>query len=350
MSKGNAFNFWQNRVQGESKSSRLARSSSTASEFIHLRKGKKLSSPLSKKEETKKEEPALGKNLTSNITVEEGAKGDVGSDENGSPVLRRSKKVALPPPKTDAAEEEEEELRKFVRKSMRRIKRETRVLSQDFLQSSTIPELEPVEVDEEEVEEMLPLVKDLLAGNQPLAFEDEEEEKHSFEEKEDELKSVPKKVPIISVDYSVEDVQVEKEDNQERAEHDLETLIKELENADDLDPESVKDILKRSLSAFKTMREKMKSLESQLKGGGPSSSPVPVVPSGPPPPPPPAPPPSLLAGPKPLVIKKRQGGNAQAAQIAAGPPQVDMMAEMRKMMARRNERKSLRVKYTHLEK
>merc|ERR1712130_743036 len=262
MSKGNAFNFWQNRVQGESKSSRLARSSSTASEFIHLRKGKKLSSPLSKKEETKKEEPALGKNLTSNITVEEGAKGDVGSDENGSPVLRRSKKVALPPPKTDAAEEEEEELRKFVRKSMRKIKRETRVFSQDFLQSSTIPELEPVEVDEEEVEEMLPLVKDLLAGNQPLAFEDEE--------KEDELKSVPKKVPIISVDYSVEDVQVEKEDNQETAEHDLETLIKELENADDLDPESVKDILKRSLSAFKTVREKMKSLESQLKGGGPS--------------------------------------------------------------------------------
>ena len=319
MSKGNAFSFWQNRDDTTQKG-RLARSSSTASEFLHLRKskGKKLSSPLTKKEELIVDEPTLGKNPASNVNfgsqVEEGAKGDVGLEENGSPVLRRPKKEALPPP-TDAVEEEEEEIRKYVRMSIRRIKRETRVFSQDgpSMQSSTIPELDPVEVDEEEVEEMLPLVKDLLAGNQHVSSEDE-----------DEPKSDPEKVPSILVEDEdpVEDVQVEKEDDADNqgAEKNLESLIKELENADDLDPESLKDILKRSLSALKTMSEKMKTLESQLKGEPSSSSSVSVAPSGPPPPPPPAPPPSLLAGPKPLVIKKRQG-NAQAEQIG-GPPQV----------------------------
>mgnify|MGYP001450067207 CR=1 FL=1 len=161
MSKGNAFSFWQNREEATHKSG-LTRSSSSASEFLHLRKakGKNLSSPSTKKEEVIAEEPASRKNLTSNVNsgsqVEEGAK-----EENGSPVLRRPKKEALPPP-TDAAEVEEEEIRKYVRMSIRRIKRETRVFSQEgpSMQSSTIPELDPVEVDEEEVEEMLPLVKD----------------------------------------------------------------------------------------------------------------------------------------------------------------------------------------------
>jgi len=381
MSKGNAFSFWQNREEATHKSG-LTRSSSSASEFLHLRKakGKNLSSPSTKKEEVIAEEPASRKNLTSNVNsgsqVEEGAK-----EENGSPVLRRPKKEALPPP-TDAAEVEEEEIRKYVRMSIRRIKRETRVFSQEgpSMQSSTIPELDPVEVDEEEVEEMLPLVKDLLAGNQPVPSEDEDEpkpdpekvpsisvdhadkdpvedvqvkEEDAADKQRAEPRSDPEKVPSISIDHAdedlVEDVQVEKEDaaDKQGAEQNLESLIKELENADDLGPESLKDILKRSLSALKTMSEKMKTLESQLKGEA-SSSPVSVAPSGPPPPPPPAPPPSLMAGPKPLVIKKRQG-NAQAEKIG-GPPQVDMMAEMRKMMARRNERKSLRVKYTHLEK
>ena len=331
MSKGNAFSFWQNRENATQKA-RLSRSSSTASEFFHLRKAKDknfsspstkdLSSPSTiKKREGISEDPNLGS--TSNVNfdsqVEEGAKRDVVLEEDGSPVLRRSKKEALPPP-TDVAGEEEEEIRKFVRKSIRRIKRETRVLSQDWLnvQSSTIPELDPVEVDEEEVEEMLPLVKDLLAGNQPVSFEDK-----------DEPKPDPEKVPFISIDHAdedlVEDLQVEKEDapDDQEAEQNLESLIKELENVDHLGPESLKDLLKRSLPALKTLSEKIRILESQLKEE-PSSSPVSVAPSGPPPPPPPAPPPSLLAGPKPLVIKKRQG-SAQAEKIA-GTPQVALMS------------------------
>ena len=359
MSKGNAFSFWQNREEATHKSG-LTRSSSSASEFLHLRKakGKNLSSPSTKKEEVIAEEPASRKNLTSNVNsgsqVEEGAK-----EENGSPVLRRPKKEALPPP-TDAAEVEEEEIRKYVRMSIRRIKRETRVFSQEgpSMQSSTIPELDPVEVDEEEVEEMLPLVKDLLAGNQPVPSEDEDEpkpdpekvpsisvdhadkdpvedvqvkEEDAADKQRAEPRSDPEKVPSISIDHAdedlVEDVQVEKEDaaDKQGAEQNLESLIKELENADDLGPESLKDILKRSLSALKTMSEKMKTLESQLKGEA-SSSPVTVAPSGPPPPPPPAPPPSLMAGPKPLVIKKRQG-NAQAEKIG-GPPQVALLISL----------------------
>ena len=359
MSKGNAFSFWQKREEAEvSQRARYTRSSSTASEFFHLRqsKGKNISSPLTRREESIEDKPEVQKKSTPNVNfatqIKEEPKPDFGVEENGSPVLRRPKKETHPTP---APEEEEEELRKFVRKSIRRIKRETRVFSQDFpsAQPSSIPELDPVEVDEEEVEEMLPLVKDLLAGNQPVSSEEE-----------DEAESDPEKLDHADKDKT-EDPQVEKEDagDNQGTEHNLESLIKELENADDLDPDLLKDILKRSLSALKTMVEKVESLESQLKGQQASSSPVSVVPSGPPPPPPPAPPPSLMAGPKPLVIKKRQG-TGQAEKIA-GPPQVasnalvlydtlcgqvDMMAEMRKMMARRNERKSLRMKYTHLEK
>jgi len=344
MSKGNAFSFWQKREEV----TRLSRSSSTASEFFYLRKSKdkNVSNPLSKREESVEEKPELRQKPGSKVSfagqVEEGANPNVGGEEHGSPVLRRPRKDLAPSPD---AEEEEEELRKFVRKSIRRIKRETRVLSQDWpnMQPSTIPELDPVEVDEEEVEEMLPLVKGLLAGNV------------SFEE-EDEAESDPEKVPLvptISVDQADEDPADSKDeestptaDNQ-GDQYNFESLVMELVNADNLDPESMKDVLKRSLSALKTMSERVKTLECQLKGE-PSSFPVFVAPSGPPPPPPPAPPKSLLAGPKPLVITRRQG-NSQAEKIA-GPPQVDMMAEMRKMMARRNERKSLRVKYTHLEK
>ena len=324
MPKGNAFSFWQKREE-VTQQARLSRSSSTASEFFYLRKsqGKNISNPLIKKEESIEEKPVLRQKPASKVSfagqVKKGANPNVGGEENGSPVLRRPRKDLSPPPD---AEEEEEELRKFVRKSIRRIKRETRVLSQDWpsMQASSIPELDPVEVDEEEVEEMLPLVKDLLAGNV------------SFEE-EDEAESVPERVPIISVDLADEDladekpqdVQVEKEDDNEGAEHNFESLMNKLENADNLDPESMKDVLKRSLSALRTMSERMKTLESQLKGEQ-SSLPVSVAPSGPPPPPPPAPPPSLLAGPKPLVITRRKG-NAQPEKVE-GPPQVELLFPM----------------------
>jgi len=348
MSKGNAFSFWQKREEVTRLSRSLSRSNSTASEFFYLRKskGKNVSNPLTKREETFEEKQKPASKVSFAGQVETGAEPNVGGEESGSPVLRRPRKDLSPPP---AAEEEEEELRKFVRKSIRRIKRETRVLSQDWpgMQASTIPELDPVEVDEEEVEEMLPLVKDLLAGN--VSFEEEDDE-------EDEAESDPEKVPLvptISVDQADEDPADSRDEKStptaenQAAHNNFDSLMNELENADNLDRESMKDVLKRSLSALKTLSERVKTLESQLKGE-PSSLPLSMAPSGPPPPPPPAPPKSLLAGPKPLVIRKRQG-NAQAEKIA-GPPQVDMMAEMRKMMARRNERKSLAVKYTHLEK
>jgi len=364
MSKGNAFSFWQKREEVTRLSRSFSRSNSTASEFYYLKKSKdkNISNPLTKREESFEEKPKLRQKPASKVSfagqVETGAEPNVGEEDNGSPanpnaggeqsgspVLRRPRKDLSPSP---AAEEEEEELRKFVRKSIRRIKRETRVLSQDWpsMQTSTIPELDPVEVDEEEVEEMLPLVKEILAGN--VSFEEEDEE--------NEAESDPEKsplVPTISVDQADEDPAESRDEEStptaenQGAQHNFDSLMNELENADNLNPESMKDVLKRSLSALKTMSERVKTLESQLKGE-PSSLPVSMAPSGPPPPPPPAPPKSLLAGPKPLVIRKRQG-NAQAEKIA-GPPQVDMMAEMRKMMARRNERKSLAVKYTHLEK
>ena len=174
---------------------------------------------------------------------------------------------------------------------------------------------------------MLPLVKDLIAGKQLVS------------EEEDEVEADPEKVPtIISVEHVDEDpadsrdrqsteyekpkdVEVAKEDcvtPSKEAEQNFEALMKDLENSDNLDPESTKDILKRSLSALKTMSERIKTLESEKKG--PPSSSAPLAPSGPPPPPPPAPPPSLLAGPKPLVITKRER-SPQADKIA-GPPQV----------------------------
>ena len=171
---------------------------------------------------------------------------------------------------------------------------------------------------------MLPLVKDLIAGKQLVS------------EEEDEVEADPEKVPIIiSVEHVDEDpadgqsteyekpkdVEVAKQDcviSSKEPEQNFEALMKELENSDNLDPESTKDILKRSLSALKTMSERIKTLESEKKG--PPSSSAPLAPSGPPPPPPPAPPPSLLAGPKPLVITKRER-SPQADKIA-GPPQV----------------------------
>ena len=332
MSKGNAFSFWQKKEEVTARAKQqLIRSSSTASEFLHLRKskGKRSSSPLAaKKEENVDQQPTLRIKPNANFAgpaKQEETMSDVGGEDDGSPVLKRPTKNLPPPP----IAEEEEELRKFVRKSIRRIKRETKILSQDFTstQNSTIPELDPVEVDEEEVEEMLPLVKEILAGNELVS------------EEEDEVEADPEKVPIIiSVEHVDEDpadsrdgqsteyekpkdVEVAKQDcviSRKEPEQNFEALMKELENSDNLDPESTKDILKRSLSALKTMSERIKTLESEKKG--PPSSSAPLAPSGPPPPPPPAPPPSLLAGPKPLVITKRER-SPQADKIA-GPPQV----------------------------
>jgi len=355
MSKGNAFSFWQKKEEGSHKTKYLSRSSSTASELLSLRKSKpkKTFSPLVKKEE----EERKGPNNPKPIEVEK----QPSVEEDGSPELRRRRnKPALAAPQDG----DEEELRKFVRKSIRRIKRESRAVPQErvSLLPPTIPELDPVEVDEEEVEEMLPLVKDLLAGGQIVS--DEEEDHPDTDagldvpivvdvKDADEDHTNQQIIPVIAepkspeIEQSEEKAEVKKDTDQ-----DLQALLIELENADNLDLESLRDILKRSHSALTTMIEKSKRLESQLKDqaplGLPSPSPSPSR-SGPPPPPPPAPPPSLMAPPKPLVIRKGQG-RPQQEKIAAGPPQVDMMAEMRKMMARRNERKSLRVKYTHLDK
>ena len=167
---------------------------------------------------------------------------------------------------------------------------------------------------------MLPLVKDLIAEKQLVS----------------EVEADPEKVPIIiSVEHVDEDpadsrdgqsteyekpkdVEVAKQDcviSSKEPEQNFEALMKELENSDNLDPESTKDILKRSLSALKTMSERIKTLESEKKG--PPSSSAPLAPSGPPPPPP-APPPSLLVGPRPLVITKKE----RSPQADTGPPQV----------------------------
>jgi len=355
MSKGNAFSFWQKKEEGSHKTKYLSRSSSTASELLSLRKSnpKKTFSPLAKKEE----EERKGRNNPKPIEVEK----QPSVEEDGSPELRRRRYKPAPAAPQDG---DEEELRKFVRKSIRRIKRESRAVPQErvSLLPPTIPELDPVEVDEEEVEEMLPLVKDLLAGGQIVS--DEEEDHPDTDAGQDvpividvkdadEDPTNQKIIPIIAEQKSPENEQSEENAEVDKdADQDLQALLMELENADNLDLESLRDILKRSHSALTTMIEKTKRLESQLKDqaplGLPSPSPSPS-PSGPPPPPPPAPPPSLMAVPKPLVIRKGQG-RPQQEKIAAGPPQVDMMAEMRKMMARRNERKSLRVKYTHLDK
>jgi len=354
MSKGNAFSFWQKKEEGSHKTKYLSRSSSTASELLSLRKSKpkKTFSPLAKKKEERKEP-----NNPKPIEVEK----QPSVEEDGSPELRRRRNKPAPTAPQDG---DEEELRKFVRKSIRRIKRESRAVPQErvSLLPPTIPELDPVEVDEEEVEEMLPLVKDLLAGGQIVS--DEEEDHPDTDagrdvpividvKDADEDPTNQQIIPVIAEPKSPENEQSEeKAEVQMDADQDLQALLMELENADNLDLESLRDILKRSHSALTTMIEKSKRLESQLKDqaplGLPSPSPSPSR-SGPPPPPPPAPPPSLMAPPKPLVIRKGQG-RPQQEKIAAGPPQVDMMAEMRKMMARRNERKSLRVKYTHLDK
>ena len=325
MSKGNAFSFWQKKEEGSHKTKYLSRSSSTASELLSLRKSKpkKTFSPLVKKEEEERKEP----NNPKPIEVEK----QPSVEEDGSPELRRRRYKPAPAAPQDG---DEEELRKFVRKSIRRIKRESRAVPQErvSLLPPTIPELDPVEVDEEEVEEMLPLVKDLLAGGQIVS--DEEEDHPDTDagldvpivvdvKDADEDHTNQQIIPVIAepkspeIEQSEEKAEVKKDTDQ-----DLQALLIELENADNLDLESLRDILKRSHSALTTMIEKSKRLESQLKDqaplGLPSHSPSP---SGPPPPPPPAPPPSLMAPPKPLVIRKGQG-RPQQEKIAAGPPQV----------------------------
>ena len=327
MSKGNAFSFWQKKEEGSHKTKYLSRSSSTASELLSLRKSKpkKTFSPLVKKEE----EERKGPNNPKPIEVEK----QPSVEEDGSPELRRRRNKPAPTAPQDG---DEEELRKFVRKSIRRIKRESRAVPQErvSLLPPTIPELDPVEVDEEEVEEMLPLVKDLLAGGQIVS--DEEEDHPDTDagldvpivvdvKDADEDHTNQQIIPVIAepkspeIEQSEEKAEVKKDTDQ-----DLQALLIELENADNLDLESLRDILKRSHSALTTMIEKSKRLESQLKDqaplGLPSPSPSPSR-SGPPPPPPPAPPPSLMAPPKPLVIRKGQG-RPQQEKIAAGPPQV----------------------------
>ena len=326
MSKGNAFSFWQKKEEGSHKTKYLSRSSSTASELLSLRKSnpKKTFSPLAKKKEERKEP-----NNPKPIEVEK----QPSVEEDGSPELRRRRNKPAPTAPQDG---DEEELRKFVRKSIRRIKRESRAVPQErvSLLPPTIPELDPVEVDEEEVEEMLPLVKDLLAGGQIVS--DEEEDHPDTDAGQDvsiviDVKDADEDpinqqiIPVIDEPKSPENEQSEeKAEVQMDADQDLQALLMELENADNLDLESLRDILKRSHSALTTMIEKSKRLESQLKDqaplGLPSPSPSPSR-SGPPPPPPPAPPPSLMAPPKPLVIRKGQG-RPQQEKIAAGPPQV----------------------------
>ena len=327
MSKGNAFSFWQKKEEGSHKTKYLSRSSSTASELLSLRKSnpKKTFSPLAKKEE----EERKGRNNPKPIEVEK----QPSVEEDGSPELRRRRYKPAPAAPQDG---DEEELRKFVRKSIRRIKRESRAVPQErvSLLPPTIPELDPVEVDEEEVEEMLPLVKDLLAGGQIVS--DEEEDHPDTDAGQDvpividvkdadEDPTNQKIIPVIAEQKGPKNEQSEEKAEVDKdADQDLQALLIELENADNLDLESLRDILKRSHSALTTMIEKTKRLESQLKDQAPLGLPSPspsLSPSGPPPPPPPAPPPSLMAPPKPLVIRKGQG-RPQQEKIATGPPQV----------------------------